>query len=113
MWDVRHSVKIKTYLNVLTANAELSSFNSSLHLPNPLAVLKEISDITSESKDSPEAVHGGQFSLSECANWDAILPSIFRATLKPEDQWSCKRSPDYFPGINTTVKRENRATSIF
>ena len=23
---------------------------------------------------------------------------------KPEDQWSCKRSPDYFPGITTTVK---------
>ena len=35
------------------------------------------------------------------------------ARLKPEDQWSCKRSPDYFPGINTTVKRENGATSIF
>ena len=23
---------------------------------------------------------------------------------EPEDQWSCKRSPDYFPGITTTVK---------
>ena len=31
---------------------------------------------------------------------------------KPEDQWSCKRSPDYFPGITTTVKREKRATLI-
>ena len=29
---------------------------------------------------------------------------------RPEDQWSCKRSPDYFPGINTTVKREKGAT---
>ena len=27
--------------------------------------------------------------------------------LIPEDQWSCKRSPDYFPGITTTVKQEN------
>ena len=32
---------------------------------------------------------------------------------KPEDQWSCKRPPDYFPGINTTVKRKKGATSIF
>ena len=32
---------------------------------------------------------------------------------KPEDQWSCKRSPDYFPGITTTVKRERGATLIF
>ena len=32
---------------------------------------------------------------------------------KPEDQWSCKRSPDYFPGITTTVKREKGLTSIF
>ena len=32
---------------------------------------------------------------------------------KPEDQWSCKRSPDYFSGINTTVKREKGATLIF
>ena len=31
----------------------------------------------------------------------------------PEDQWSYKRSPDYFPGITTTVKREKGATSIF
>ena len=33
--------------------------------------------------------------------------------MEPEDQWSCKRSPDYFPGITTTVKREKGATSIF
>ena len=26
--------------------------------------------------------------------------------MKPEDQWSCKRSPDYYPGITTTVKPE-------
>ena len=32
--------------------------------------------------------------------------------LKPEDQWSCKRSPDYFPGINTTVKQEKILMSI-
>ena len=25
---------------------------------------------------------------------------------RPEDQWSCKRSPDYFPGIATTVKEK-------
>ena len=31
---------------------------------------------------------------------------------KPEDQWSCKRSPDYFPGINTTVKQERILMSI-
>ena len=31
---------------------------------------------------------------------------------KPEDQWSCKRSPDYFPGINTTVKQEKILMSI-
>ena len=24
------------------------------------------------------------------------------ATIKPEDQWSCKRSPDYWPGITKT-----------
>ena len=30
-----------------------------------------------------------------------------------EDHWSCKRSPDHFPGITTTVKREKGATSIF
>ena len=30
----------------------------------------------------------------------------------PEDQWSCKRSPDYFPGINTTVKQEKILMSI-
>ena len=33
--------------------------------------------------------------------------------MQPEDQWSCKRSPDYFPGITTTVKREKGATLIF
>ena len=38
---------------------------------------------------------------------------IYLVEFKPEDQWSCKRSPDYFPGINTTVKREKGATSIF
>ena len=32
---------------------------------------------------------------------------------EPEDQWSYKRSPDYFPGITTTVKQEKGATSIF
>ena len=32
---------------------------------------------------------------------------------EPEDKWSCKRSPDYFPGKTTTVKREKGATSIF
>ena len=31
---------------------------------------------------------------------------------EPEDQWSCKRSPDYFPGINTTVKQEKILMSI-
>ena len=36
-------------------------------------------------------VQGRHLSFSECANWDAILPSILRAILKPEDQWSCKR----------------------
>ena len=38
---------------------------------------------------------------------------IFDEKLKPEDQWSCKRSPDYFAGINTTVKPEKGATLIF
>ena len=34
------------------------------------------------------------------------LYGITVLNMKPEDQWSCKRSPDYFPGITTTVKRE-------
>ena len=38
---------------------------------------------------------------------------VLKIYSKPEDQWSCKRSPDYFPGITTTVKREKGATSIF
>ena len=42
-----------------------------------------------------------------------IRKNFHKLRIKPEDQWSCKRSPDYFPGINTTVKRENGATSIF
>ena len=29
-----------------------------------------------------------------------------------EVQWSCKRSPDYFPGITTTVKQEKGGTLI-
>ena len=33
--------------------------------------------------------------------------------LKTKDQWSCKGSPDYFPGITTTVRCEKGATSIF
>ena len=33
--------------------------------------------------------------------------------LKFLGKWSCKHSPDYFPGINTTVKQEKGATSIF
>ena len=36
----------------------------------------------------------------------------FGINKKPEDQWSCKRSPDYFPGINTTVKQEKILMSI-
>ena len=31
---------------------------------------------------------------------------------EPEDQWSCKRSPDYFQGINTSVKQEKILMSI-
>ena len=37
----------------------------------------------------------------------------FQGIEQPADQWSCKCSPDYFPGMTTTVKREKRATSIF
>ena len=37
----------------------------------------------------------------------------FKDIEQPEDQWSCKRSPDYFLGITTTVKQEKGATSIF
>ena len=48
-----------------------------------------------------------------CVN-EAVLTSThnlcFEKKIRPEDQWSCKRSPDYFPGINTTVKREKGAT---
>ena len=36
----------------------------------------------------------------------------FGCKQKPEDRWSCKRSPDYFPGINTTVKQEKILMSI-
>ena len=53
-----------------------------MHLLNPLAVPKVASDVTSESKTVMTAVRGGQLSFSECTNWDAVLPSIFRATLK-------------------------------
>ena len=43
------------------------------------------------------------------------VPSIYvlKQNKKPEDQWPCKRSPDYFPGITTTVKQEKGAKSIF
>ena len=37
----------------------------------------------------------------------------YHKTIIPEDQWSCKRSPDYFPGITSIVKREKGATLIF
>ena len=48
-------VKIKIYLNVLTVNTQLLSFNSSLHLPNPLAVPKVASNVTSKSKHSHDS----------------------------------------------------------
>ena len=33
--------------------------------------------------------------------------------IKPEDQWSCKRLPDYWPGITTTMKQvAQRATML-
>ena len=38
--------------------------------------------------------------------------SLLACRCKPEDQWSCKRSPDYFPGIYTTVKQEKILMSI-
>ena len=42
-----------------------------------------------------------------------LVPFPDKIKLKPEDQWSCKCSPDYFPGITPTVKQEKGATSIF
>ena len=44
----------------------------------------------------------------------AIVTRVFNyaPNFEPEDQWSCKRSPDYFPGINTTVKQEKILMSI-
>ena len=44
--------------------------------------------------------------------WTCLVISLTEQE-QPEDQWSCKRSPDYFSGITTTVKREKGATSIF
>ena len=52
-------------------------------------------------------------SLSAIKSSVSMVNVLIIRTRKPEDQWSCKRSPDYLPGINTTVKREKGANLIF
>ena len=52
---------------------------------------------------------GNRFS---CASTRVLVKDHKASFYKPEDQWSCKRSPDYFPGINTTVKQEKILMSI-
>ena len=41
------------------------------------------------------------------------IATTMQKEIQPEDQWSRKRSTDYFPCITTTVKREKGAKSIF
>ena len=52
------------------------------------------------------------FILSRCQNQNINI-FMLKMNKKPEDQWSCKSSPDFFSGITTTVKREKWQHRIF